>query len=143
MKKTWIVIAILGLLVAPVVAQESGRAQFEAVKEGVRTAQHARTGHGYIQYLPTALGATHRAARPARGAAAALIMPCPSDQETCPSLALSESPGLTITVNVYESPIGPGYELVGEYMDASGQRWQAVENYGPEVWRGHDFQAVR
>jgi hypothetical protein len=62
---------------------------------------------------------------------------CPNDQAACPQIQAPE--GVTVTVNVYESPAGHGYETVYTYRDAMGGHWRRVDNVGPETWRDSDW----
>ena len=67
---------------------------------------------------------------------------CPLDQGSCP--AIPELPeGVTLAVNVYEAPSGPGYEIVATYIDDQGQEWRKTLNFGPEIWRNADWRLVQ
>lgn len=45
-----------------------------------------------------------------------------------------------IIVNVYESPLGPGYEAVARVRGSGGEVWRICRQIGPETWREHTWQ---
>lgn len=44
-----------------------------------------------------------------------------------------------ITVNVYESPEGHGYEAVARVTGSGGEVWRICRQHGPEEWREHGW----
>lgn len=62
---------------------------------------------------------------------------CPPDQDGCPD-AITVPDGMTVTVNTYVSPMGDGYEVVYETIQA-GMLYRRVVNHGPETWRERDW----
>jgi hypothetical protein len=136
--------------------------------EAVQADFHASNGQ-FAQVLPASAQASARAARGGGGLQPQALEPavqavsdgadtatsplptptppptgivCPLDQGSCP--AIPELPeGVTLAVNVYEAPSGPGYEIVATYVDDQGQAWRKTINYGPEIWRNADWQIVQ
>jgi len=65
------------------------------------------------------------------------VIICPADQASCPEILAP--PGMTVTIDVYESVSGTGYTISYRWIDDDGFRWLMRENVGPETWRALDW----
>lgn len=109
--------------VLPVSASEAGA---EAAPLAVQSSRGVQTAQTETSPLPTPLPPGQ----------------CPLDQGECPEIP--ELPeGVTLAVNVYEAPSGPGYEIMATYTDEQGQEWRTVLNFGPEIWRNASWRLVQ
>jgi hypothetical protein len=130
MKRYLILALLLALLATTATAQAHGpdfteaNAQLFAFTQDLVPAQQSyKDNHGeYSQVLPGGV--------------------CPSDQN-CLDISglLTDTMVIDLAINTYLGPGGMGYEVVASH-EVDGQTWQRVRQYGPEIWREHDWIPV-
>jgi len=137
-KPTWIIMgACTALWAALVVAQTAGPPDVSRVEQTLAASQsayRARTGDYAQVALPYAPGAAAVAALVADGhyplyAYSPVATPIPEFSWY--------TDGITITMNVYESPEGFGYEIVYD-----NGLWRRIAVAGPETWRAEDWRQL-